>query len=342
LFTYLQQARHLRILKGSGPSYPAAISVSCLFAPPQLFGVGEGPIRASRLGSSLALEWDANADRTYCRASPGFSALTLTAESMGGTFTVVGNRITFNEAVNSADELHAIIGILLFALPASLSTTLPDPVFVERIEGLLGEAEFRIEHLESVTPLIVLSDAILAERVSAGLSALSQLAPRDNARLLAATGYVYRAARLFAAGCSPWEFMAEGLLNYSKALEVLFGDTRDEQRLGLRAVGIDDNDIETRFIPVTLLRDSLDVAHPRLAQIDGGRLRGVYLFLVGLEGDFQRLLAAVRQAVVDGGYALRSPGRLAPETIDLHTIDRIVAADAARREAMARARATDA
>jgi len=263
VFTYLQQARHLRLLEGPTPSFPTTAALTCRLGPPQLFGVADGPIRASRLGSSLELRWDANADRTYCQPSPGFDCLSVTATAMGGTFHVSGNDVTFRGDVASEEQFGRLLGLLLFGLPACLSSTLPDPVFLQSVEGMLGASRFRIEHLESVTPLIVLDDDGLAELVAAGLSAMDQVAAPEHARLLAATCYVQRAARLFAAGYSPWEFMAEALLNYSKALEVLFGDSREDQRTGLKALSIDPAEIETRFIPLTLLRDSLDVAHPK-------------------------------------------------------------------------------
>jgi hypothetical protein len=125
--------------------------------------------------------------------------------------------------------------------------------------------------------------------------------------------------------------MAEALLNYSKTLEVLFGDTRDQQRAGLRAIGVPDDDIETRFIPVTLLRDFLDVAHPKLSQLDSQRLRDLYLFLIGLEHDFQTLLATARAAMATDVWEPAHVDTGPLGATNLKTLDRILASDARRR-----------
>jgi len=209
---------------------------------------------------------------------------------------------------------------------------LPDPVFLKSVEGTLGDSHVRVEHIESITPLIMVDDDKLAELVQQGLRTVDLLGVPTNARLLAAMSYVQRAARLNAAGESPWEFMAEALLNYAKTLEVLFGDSREEQRAGLRSVGTDEALIEARFIPVTLLRDFLDVGHPKLAQLDSERLRGIHRFLLGLDRDFQKLLIEVRVAVANGTFSFRPNGRETLGTPELRTIDTILTAHAARQK----------
>ena len=49
----------------------------------------------------------------------------------------------------------------------------------------------------------------------------------DNKRLAAALSYYYTAKRLIEAGNSPFEFMAEAILNYSKILEIMFVHSKD-------------------------------------------------------------------------------------------------------------------
>jgi len=72
---------------------------------------------------------------------------------------------------------------------------------------------------------------------------------------------------------------------------------------------------------------------PKLAQLDTQRLRGLYLFLLDLEGDFQRLLATVREAIRRGTFVLRPNGPVALDASELGAVDRILAADAERRQA---------
>lgn len=307
------------------------VALTCHLGPAQLFGAGDGPLRASRLGSNLRLEWDANTDRHRSTISPGFARLAIDVEAMGGTFTVDGDTVTFRRHVSSRDELAHYVRLLLFTVPAALTATLADPVHLNRVDGWLGETHFRIEHVESISPLVLLDDAGLTERVTSALQSVQFITLGQNQRILAAVSYLHRAARLLATGSSPWEFMPEALLNYSKVLEVLFGDSRDAQRKGLAAAGFSEKEIEGRFVPVGILRDILDVAHPRLSQLDGARLQGVYLFLIGLEADFRRLLARVLECAMDGASFSGGGSGGSMSAADQRTIDRILAADNQRR-----------
>jgi hypothetical protein len=258
--------------------------------------------------------------------------MVLRHDGFGGAFEFNGDQLTFHLTAESEEHMLSRLQFLQFALPGALSAVLPDPTFIARVEGTLASAEFRVEHTRSTTPLVILDDQSLSEQLAAGLSRLDLLAEVRGQRLMAAIHYMHVASRLLASGYSPWEFMAEALLNYSKALEVLFGDSRSEQRAGLRAIGISQLDAETRFIPVTLLRDVLDVAHPKLAQLDKDRLQSLYVFLVGLEGDFQRLITRTYDSISSGLWSPAPVSSQEFDTRDLNTLDRILLADAQRRE----------
>jgi hypothetical protein len=333
LFTYLRQPRRLRIIGDKTPTFPSPVAITFQLAPGQVFGANEGPIRAVRLGSAYQMEWNANTDRSHSYPQPGFTRLQLKLPALGGAFEVDGDKVTFRIDVTTSDQLVRYLQLLTFALPASLSALLPEPVYITSIDGAIGDVGFRVEHTQSTTPVIVLDDDKLAERVSTALSQVELLSQESGMRLLAATRYIHTAGRLLAAGYSPWEFMAEALLNYSKSLEVLFGDSRDDQRAGMRSLALAETDIEARFIPVTLLRDFLDVGHPKLALVDGSRLKGLYLFLVGLEVDFHDLLAKVRNAMTSGTWTPPLVTSTVLKPADLKTLDRIITADELHRQA---------
>ncbi|MDX2059476.1 MAG: hypothetical protein SFV24_16820 [Gemmatimonadales bacterium] len=332
MFTYQRQPRHIRLLDTEAPQFPVTGEITFTLAPGQVFGTADGPLRAARIGSDFHAEWDANADRDLSRPIPGFTPVQLKLAALGGEFEVRGNAITFRTVLQSFDDLQRHVQLLLFALPAGLSALLPDPVYITATEGTVGLTRFRLEHIGAVTPLLVLDDSTLVQRVATALSNVEPLAQKGSVRLLAAHRYVHTAARLLAAGYSRWEFMGEVVLNYAKALEILFGDPRDAQRAGMRTLGMPDLDIETRFIPVTLLRDFLDVAHPKLAQLDGGRLKGLYLYLVGLEGDFQELLKRAVDGLASGTWVPSPTGTTELDSAQLRTLDRILAADHLHRE----------
>lgn len=335
MFTYLRQPRQVRLLGSGTLDFPAAVRVTYHFSPSQVFGIGEGPLSAIRLGSDYSMRWNANTDKHLSRPNPGFSSVAASLEAFGGEFHVDGNEIAFQFDAASENDFLGRLQFLVFALPASLSAVLPEPVYVERIEGMIGEEPFRVEHIRSASPLIVLSDELLTKRVKEGLADLELLATTPGKRVLAALRYAHVARRLLAAGYSPWEFMAEAILNYSKILEILFGDSRDEQRAGLRAVGILDEEIEARYIPVTLLRDFLDVGHPKLSQLDSERLQGIYQYLLGMDVDFMHLMEKVKNAISSGAWIPRVAVSTTLDSADLKTIDRIVESDQRNRTAKA-------
>lgn len=111
-----------------------------------------------RLGSDFAIEWDANVGRSMSRPIPGFSEVSLQHEALDGAIEVRGNRVTYSASVGDAHEMLARLHLLLFSLLACLGAELPEPPYVTRIEGAIGEASYSLEQLEAVTPIVVLDD----------------------------------------------------------------------------------------------------------------------------------------------------------------------------------------
>jgi hypothetical protein len=264
MFTYLRQPRRI-VASEPFPDFPIQCEIELRLAPPQTFGAGEGPIRAIRLGSDFSLLWDANNDLDLSQPKPGFERMQIESAALDGMFVLSGDRLTYSFLAASAEEMLRVVQFLQFAVPPALGSRLPNPIHLLQIGGKVGSVPFSVQHSRSVTPVVVLTDDGLRGRIEAGIATIAFVATEESGRVLAATRYVHDAARLLATGHSPWEFMAEALLNSAKALEVLFDDSRDEQRQGLRSVGMANTDIEGRYIPVTLLRDMLDVAHPQLS-----------------------------------------------------------------------------
>jgi len=91
------------------------------------------------------------------------------------------------------------------------------------------------------------------------------------------------------AGNGPWEFMAEAILNLTKSLEILFGNSRDQIRAGLTAAGYERDKIEDFFVPIVLLRNHFDVGHGRLAIHKLDDLQLVYALLANAEKEFRDL-----------------------------------------------------
>jgi hypothetical protein len=99
---------------------------------------------------------------------------------------------------------------------------------------------------------------------------------------------------------SPREFVAESLLNLSKVLEVVYGPRHDDVRAALGGLGFDAAQIERDFIPVMILRNSLDVGHPSLALLTRRQLETLHRYADRAEGVFRGLLQRIVAAAEVG------------------------------------------
>ena len=95
------------------------------------------------------------------------------------------------------------------------------------------------------------------------------------------------------AGSTPWEFMAEVVLNLHKVLVVLFGNSRDLIREGLRKLGYTPDETEQNFLPIDVLRNKFDVAHPSLGTHKASDLDTLYRYLEVTDRIFRELLTRV-------------------------------------------------
>ncbi|GAI74481.1 unnamed protein product, partial [marine sediment metagenome] len=154
------------------------------------------------------------------------------------------------------------------------------------------------------------------KRVAAAFERLRFERWQYNQRLIAALGYFHTACRLIAAGNSPWEFMAEAILNLSKVLEILFvksDKSMDDVREGLKDLGYSIDDIERDFIPIMVLRSYFDVAHPSISLFDPKELQVMYKYLADVEHRFRDLLKGIIDGVCGGTYTVLEDPDLTPD-----------------------------
>jgi len=149
-------------------------------------------------------------------------------------------------------------------------------------------------------------------------------------RLMASLCYFHAAARLLATGTSIWEFMPECVLNLCKALQVLFGKSRDEIRIQLLQLGYSAKDVEEDFIPLLLLRNQFDVGHPRLAVLNSAQRQVLYQYLANVVRKFQLLFRCVLDRLQEGTYLVRDPGEMRFDADEQRKIDRLIESMASR------------
>jgi hypothetical protein len=131
--------------------------------------------------------------------------------------------------------------------------------------------------------------------------------------LTAALHYYHVARRLLASSHSPGEFLAETLLNYAKALEVLYPPhgkvkQRDSVRAGLAELGYTSDEIESHFVPLLIIRNELDVGHVGLAHFSLSQRTVLYEYAFLAEGRVGELMSrALDRATQDPAAFLSAP-----------------------------------
>jgi hypothetical protein len=226
----------------------------------------------------------------------------------GTSVTIIGNTATLRFHARTLDEVLGAADALLHGLPAILATRMDYPCTVESIVGSTDTARFGYEVSELRFRIPLVREDDFRQSVQHALRQLPILGEEDQARLLGASIYFYRARRLVEAGHTPYEFMAEAVLNLAKCIEALFppegdGGTRDAIRRGLERVGRSAADIETWFLPALALRSALDVAHVRLALLSREDVELLTEYVEHAAEHFQKLL----QNLFDELEAGRSP-----------------------------------
>lgn len=325
MLTYLLQQRHIKMTGDTPPSLPNAAEVSCEMVPPQAFGAAEGDTRMTVKARKAKALWNANTGRYSIKSDPPLERLRAEIENEDGSaFSLDGNVMTLKFHCESMDHLIATIAALHYVYPAILSVYMQDAPFVCRVWGTLGELGFRWEHKKGHMVFAPTTSKKLEQQAINTFSDLELFSGSQNRRIAAALSYHQTAARLLDCGSSQWEFMGEVMLNWCKALEVLFGGTRDDIEEGLRDLGIHDDMIKRVFLPLIILRSHLDVAHPRLAIFPQDHLQDIYEYLSDLESWFRYLMRVVLDNVRSGKLELQQDDDLRLDADERATFERLV------------------
>jgi len=218
-----------------------------------------------------------------------------------------GNEFSINGRVETFEELDATLYSIFFGLPILLNVEFGDPPVVERVEGKVGDVPFRWELNNWRGEFLLTTQDEQQEKAASSWTRFDIIGNPSNRRLLAALHYFHLFCRLCRAGQSPWEFMAEAIMNLSKILEVLFppsgdGQTMEAARVGLTNLGYSQDDIERYFIPAMVLRSNIDSAHVDLSLFSTSQLRVLHSYTEAAEMAFRKLLAKVLTEIEAGKY----------------------------------------
>lgn len=326
MLTYQLQKRRYVVEEGKTFSFPSDVEINLELLPLGVFGGdGSDPLRTAKRAVAARLNWNANNGSWSVRSAEALDPVDVSIEMAGTTFRCVGNTATYRLSCGSPRELDEAVVALHFVLPLMLNLEFADSPVVGQTYGSVGDTPFRWELRRFLCRIDVTTTSTQEERVERAFRSLELVSGRQNRRFAAALNYFHVACRLARGDGGPWEFGSERILNFAKILQVLFGETRDEVRIGLRSLGYADEDIEGDFMPVMLLRNQFDVGHASIAIQRSTQLESIYRYLDRLEDYFRDLLSGLREALVDGDFELADEPDLALDPDKRQMMDRIVA-----------------
>jgi hypothetical protein len=330
MLTYQLHTRIFQIEGGGQFGFPNKCRIELKFAPGTTFGTEDAPSRTLVRAREASVIINSNTGRWVAQSRPPLERLEVTIESPESCFCLSGDTLKYDFQCASIEQLEGTLAAFKWVLPPLLNIGFSDPPIVEYARGRVGETAFRWEHkadewrvhMRTVTP------DRLEQHVAFAFEALPLFNGTANRRLAAALSYFHVATRLNVSGDSPWEFMAETILNYAKCLDILFvssENTRDDLRKGLSALGYGNDEIEGDFVPITILRSWIDVAHPRVAIYKPSDLQVLYRYMALSEDKFRDLIRRVIDRVQNGTYVLPNREDLSLSSEQRKDMNRLVA-----------------
>jgi len=209
-------------------------------------------------------------------------------------------------------------------LPMLLNLELAEPPIVMTTCGRVGDTTFNWELVGRKFCFQTTTQENQEKTIYSTIERFRLFSEKANPRLLAALHYFHIACRLTAEGNSPWEFMAESVLNLCKVLQVLFGEKRDDVRGGLAGLGYSMEEIERDFIPLMVLRDGFDVGHASLTIFKPENLEAIYEYLEDIESHVRDLLKCVTDSVQAGTYELHQEASLSPDREKRKEVEQLI------------------
>lgn len=304
MLTYRLQQRLFRIVEGELPSFPASVHIEMRLGPPAPFGTGVGG-RTTMKAAPATATIDANTGHATIAPEKPFDPVDVEVEYDNMVVQVKGDILTVDATCSDLQELRGLVETFYHLLPAILNVEFADPPHVVHVSGVIGKSSFRWELGENYAEFYPTTTENQERRIIDAIGRMTGLiSDGKNRRLAAAYHYFHVACRLRAAGDSPWEFMGEALVNLTKTLQALFGESREHVRAGLAALGYPTQEIERSFVLVMVLRREFDSGHVMLSILTDLQANSLNRYVRRREQRFRSLLQRVTSAVTAGTLQL--------------------------------------
>jgi len=316
MLTYELNNFQLKFQDKGGLQIPALIKFRVSLGPKKLFGIEKGLTRAAfagfgkttdvlidfrkgRQGALNILEKDDFKGQHKVAEFTNPSDLFVHKEY---DVSLTGNILELQFQCDSRRSFGGFLYLARYLIPASLSLELWEPVYVEEMSGLCNDRCFNVRIQDYSSFVTIIRPGDVEKWTATAFKNLEIIRFAQSTRLKAALHYYHVARRLVEVGDNIWEFVAETFLNYCKVLEALFGNSRDIIRDQMKLLGYTDEQIESQFIPITLLRNHFDIAHVRLSNPKGIDTPTISKYILILESRVGQLIKTVLEKSHSGEY----------------------------------------
>jgi hypothetical protein len=305
-------------------TFPAAIDVSFHLEPKAMFWDGQGKTFTYPPGALAQVSLEMRTGRVMDELVEPVTPAQGSFECLGFSCILNGSVLRIQGQSPSRGQFVGLLSAILHGLPARLNIEFIDVPRITAIEGNVGGVEFRwipADYMRYSQEIIDESEH--EPRMQRAFSRI-RYAPRTYRRLNAAVEYYYVACRLEESGLTLWEFTSEVLLNLAKVLLTLYPSDkpRDACRAALKDLGYSESEIEDQFIPILLLRDDFNAAHPFLTFVKQDVVSTLHLYSSDALRSVRDLLCKLFEAAESGAYTELAEER-GLSTRESKTIERI-------------------
>lgn len=330
MLTYQLHTRHLVVPSGNELSFPNRVKVKLKLSPGIAFGTENKNGRTLIKARAASVLMNVNNGKWVAQSNPPLEPFDVVIENIDSVLQLKGDLLTYEFYCSSLSALDAMLTAFKFIYPTILNLEFSEPPIILHASGDVGGVDFRWEHKaqEWIISMRTIVPEKLEKHVGDSFDNLRLFNDTNNRRLAAALSYFHLAVRLNVCGDSPWEFMAETILNYCKAIEILLvssKNTKDDVRKELKSLEYSQEEIEGDFIPLMILRSCVDVAHPKIAIFKPRDLRVLYVYLSRSENVIRELLCRILKKVKNNEYAIRQEDELTLDAEDGKGMDKLVA-----------------
>lgn len=309
MFNYQAKARVLKIDNNEKIEFPNYGEISFEFKPLQPFGMESGGGKTSVLKEETRIIFKANSGHCYVECFNPLQPLKVYFEESNQKIELDGNKLYFKTYFESLIELDTILQLMTYYFPILLNVEFIDPPYVETVTGKIGNVNFTWIINEVGFNFDLITQEIQENRVEYMIKNFDLINSKNNQRLTAALHYFHIGCRLARIGNTPWEFMSEIILNFSKILEVLFpanktSESREAIRISLKNLGYNETQIENNFIPAMCLRNNLDSGHATIASCNQKQRMILHKYTEFAESEFRKLLKSIIEKNLNKEYTI--------------------------------------